>query len=391
MKYLAIGLGVVALAAVGAVGAALGTEHRPAPIEPTEVICGADTQELTKNEPFQMVSWNLQYGASRKHQFFYDGGEAVHVPEEDVRWTLDAVNQVLTEINPELMLLQEVDRGSKRTSDIDQHLDYVNATGATCHTSAPYHKSPFVPVPSGNALGKVDMELSLLTQTKMTRGERIQLAMLDEPRARQMFNLKRALLWGEVPVHGMDLPLAIAVTHLSAFSFGDGTLERQIGQLKDWMDARPEGQPWILAGDLNLLPPGDDKMRLENERDLYADSNNPVDVLFEAGFHEIFQDPLAPENRTYLSYGTSEPDRKIDYVFIGGPIHLLEAQVIRGEALEISDHLPIRAKFVVGDAPAAPEPEPVMEPAPEPLLDGVQDPGMDPAPEMDADTETQNE
>ena len=120
-------------------------------------------------------------------------------------------------------------------------------------------------------------------------------------------------------------------------------------------------------------------------------SNNPVDVLFEAGFHEIFQDPLAPENRTYLSYGTSEPDRKIDYVFIGGPIHLLEAQVIRGEALEISDHLPIRAKFVVGDAPAAPEPEPVMETAPEPLLDGVQDPGMDPAPEMDADTETQNE
>lgn len=357
MKYLAIGLGVVVLAVAGTLGAALGTEHRPAPIEPTEVVCAEQVKTLSKNEPFQMVSWNLQYGASRKHQFFYDGGEAVHVPESDVRWTLDAVNGVLTDINPELMLLQEVDRGSKRTANIDQHVDYVNATGAKCHTSAPYHKSPFVPVPSGDALGKVDMELSLLTQTQLTRGERIQLAMLDEPRARQMFNLKRALLWGEVPVDGMDQPLAIAVTHLSAFSFGDGTLEKQVGQLQDWMASRPEGQPWILAGDFNLLPPGDDKMRLEHERDLYADSDNPVDVLFEAGFQELFADQLAPENRTYLSFGTSEPDRKIDYVFIGGPIHVLEAEVIRGDALQISDHLPIRAKLVVGDAPAPPEPE----------------------------------
>ena len=383
MKYLAIGLGVVVLAAAGAVGAALGTEHRPAPIEPTEVVCAPDTQALTKNEPFQVVSWNLQYGASRKYQFFYDGGEAVHVAEEDVRWTLNAVNEVLTDINPELMLLQEVDRGSKRTADIDQHMDYVNATGAKCHTSAPYHKSPYVPVPSGDALGKVDMELSLLTQTTMTRGERIQLAMLDEPRARQMFNLKRALLWGEVPVDGMELPLAIAVTHLSAFSFGDGTLERQIGQLKDWMASRPEGQPWILAGDFNLLPPGDDKMRLEHERDLYADSNNPVDVLFDAGFHEIFEDQLAPANRTYLSYGTSEPDRKIDYVFIGGPIHVLEAEVIRGDALQISDHLPIRAKFVVGDAPVEPEPQQELELL-EPPVEGE-------AVEMGADTEPQTE
>ncbi len=391
MKYLAIGLGVVVLAAAGAVGAAVGTEHKPAPIEPTEVVCGADTQELTKNEPFQMVSWNLQYGASRKHQFFYDGGEAVHVPEEDVRWTLDAVNKVLTDIDPELMLLQEVDRGSKRTGGIDQHMDYVNATGAKCHTSAAYHKSPYVPVPSGDALGKVDMELSLLTKTKMSSGERIQLAMLDEGRARRMFNLKRALLWGEVPVSGMDLPLAIAVTHLSAFSFGDGTLEKQIGQLKDWMEARPEGQPWILAGDFNLLPPGDDKMRLEHERDLYADSDNPVDVLFDAGLREIFEDQLAPANRTYLSFGTSEPDRKIDYVFVGGPIHVLEAEVIGGEALQISDHLPIRAKFVIGDAPAEPAPEPEPEVLPEPETEGMDAPMDGEAPEMGADTEPQTE
>ena len=36
--------------------------------------------------------WNVQYAGSRKHHFFYDGGEAVHVPEHaDVANAIGAV------------------------------------------------------------------------------------------------------------------------------------------------------------------------------------------------------------------------------------------------------------------------------------------------------------
>lgn len=371
MKFVAIGLGVVGLAAAGTVIGAMASEYNPAPIEPAEQTCESPKRSIQKDVPFEVLSWNLQYGASRKYQFFYDGGDAVHVAPEDVQWTLDAASNVMEEIDPELYLLQEVDRGSKRTGKVDQLQDYLAAADTDCWAAAPYHKSPYVPVPSGDALGKVDMELALLSHAPMSHGERIQLAMLDEARVRRMFNLKRALLWAEVQVEGLDQPLAIASTHLSAFSYGDGTLEKQVQQLNDWMAARPPGQPWILAGDMNLLPPGDDKDRLTQEADLYADESNPIEPLFQAGWQEVFGDAqLDPENRTYVSFGQAEPDRKIDYIFYGGPIHVLEAEVVRGEALEISDHLPIRAQFVIGDKPQ-PASEDTLAPT-EPPADPVE-------------------
>ena len=111
-----------------------------------------------------------------------------------------------------------------------------------------------------------------------------------------------------------------------------------------------------------LLPPGDDKQRLATERDLYADEGNPIDVLFPR-FQEVCADPLAPENRTYLPFGESEPDRKIDYLFYGGPLKLIEAEVLR-EASHISDHLPIVAVFEIEDPSASDEEPPAVEEPP---------------------------
>jgi endonuclease/exonuclease/phosphatase family metal-dependent hydrolase len=162
-------------------------------------------------------------------------------------------------------------------------------------------------------------------------------------------------LAAELPIAGGGPPLAVAVTHLSAFSYGDGTLVQQVDALAAWMAARPPDQPWILAGDLNLLPPGDDPKRLAVESELYADDPNPVERLLPR-FQEAFADPLDPGVRTYLPFGAAEPDRKIDYVFYGGPIRLTGAEVLR-EHSQISDHLPIRVQFQLGgdlsnDAPA---------------------------------------
>ena len=184
----------------------------------------------------------------------------------------------------------------------------------------------------------------------------------------QAFNLKRALLEGEVKTEGLDHNLALANTHLSAFSRGDGTLGKQVATLADWMGRRPAHQPWILAGDFNLLPPGDYPQRLTTESELYADANNPIETLLPR-FQEIAADPLDPANRTYLPFGAAEPDRKIDYVFYGGPLKLVEAEVLRS-ASAISDHLPLRVVFEVLD-PNAPPP---------PVLEELVPPDEEPAP-----------
>ena len=339
------------------------TEYAPADRTPVPVEGPGDGPGLAVGTPFRVVSWNLQYGASRKHRFFYDGGEAVHVPAEDVTATVGAIRAMLATERPDIALLQEIDRDSTRTGRVDQLPAYVEGMKATAWSAAPYHQAGFVPKPFTNPLGRVHMALGILTRGGHVNAERHQLALMDEPRVVQALNLKRALLTAEVPVAGLDQPLAVAVTHLSAFSFGDGTLEKQVAALEAWMDARPEGQPWILAGDFNLLPPGDDKDRLSTEADLYADASNPVDALIPR-FRELFGDrQLDPSTRTYLPFGFDEPDRKIDYFFVGGPIRVLDARVMRDQS-EVSDHLPILASLVIGELPV-PEPAPTGD-APEP-------------------------
>jgi endonuclease/exonuclease/phosphatase family metal-dependent hydrolase len=356
LKYLLVGVvGLVALLGLLVLLAAL-TEHRPDPVEPVAVSCEGATTPLKVGEPIKILSWNVQYGASRKHQFFYDGGQAVHVPIEDVKETTAAIASALSAYGADVLLLQEIDSDSARTHRINQGPIYKKGAGAVCEAVTTYHRSPFVPSPTTNPLGRVDMGLQLLTRSApLAKAERIQLALLDEPRIVQMFNLKRALLTAEVPIEGWPQPLALAVTHLSAFSKGDGTLAKQVAQLRAWMDARPKDQPWILAGDFNLLPPGDDPGRLAAEGDAYRDPVNPMEALLK-DYRDIFGDAqLDPMNRTYLPFGFPEPDRKIDYVLVGGPIEVIEAKVLREHAA-ISDHLPLVATLRIGPAPAPPEP-----------------------------------
>lgn len=314
----------------------------PAQLE-VETRCAADAPPLSSGQEFTVTSWNLQFGAGRAQHFFYDGGDAVQVPATEVSETIAGMVAAISSIDPDIALLQEVDRGSSRTQKIDQLPAYAAALDARCDASSPYHRSPFVPQPLSNPMGRVDMHLALLTRTQMQGAVRHALPLLKESRLRQVFNLKRALLVAELPIDGQELPLAVAVSHLSAFSKGDGTLIEQLGVLQRWMDERPAGQAWILGADLNAPPPDDDLERLGGHAVSYRGSRPAMQALLES-HKTVFAEHLAPAARTWLPYGQAMADRKIDWLFFGGPIELLQARV--GEEFhELSDHLPLIAEF----------------------------------------------
>jgi endonuclease/exonuclease/phosphatase family metal-dependent hydrolase len=336
-----------ALAGLGVVLALLGLGrfvYDPAPVESVAAVCTGEVRELKPGEAFTVLVWNLQFGASRKHKFFYDGGDAVHVPREDVDQTLDAIARVLDLVDADLVLLQEVDRSSARTHGIDQ-LSRL-AGDWPCRLSTPYHRAAYVPHPPGDHLGRVNMNLAVLSRFPLQMGSRIDLPRLVEPWIRRVFNLKRALLAVEIPVEG-ELPLRVGNTHLSAFSRGDGTLGRQVDVLERWVGS---GRRFLLGGDFNLLPPGDDAARLDGGSESYADSNNPLAALLPAHAEVSGEGLLEPAWRTYLPFGAEQPDRKIDYVFHGQDLEVLEARVL-AEHDAISDHLPIFVRLKIKEAP----------------------------------------
>lgn len=360
-------LGLLALL-VGGLYVRFGLLWFPPDVGPGELVCPAEAPALQPGQRLRVLVWNIQYGASRKHHFFYDGGDAVHVPAADVEATLDAIAAVVAREKPDIVLWQELDRGSDRTGRVDQLALLRERLGGPggfpCYAAAAYHKVGYVPHPPHAPMGAVDMQLGVFSRYRLAAATRIQLALLDEPAWRRWFNLRRALLEVHAPVEGAAEPLVLLDTHLSAFSGGDGTLARQIETLAEHAERAERARaPWLLAGDLNSLPPGDDPRRLGADAAWYSDAQTPVGQLFErfASSPPLGALQATPARwRTYLPFGATAPDRTLDYVFYGGGLEVRRHQVLAETA--ISDHLPLRldvglpATATPGEAAAGPQP-----------------------------------
>jgi endonuclease/exonuclease/phosphatase family metal-dependent hydrolase len=308
--------------------------------ETVPVVSGsADARVLAPGEPFSLLSWNIQFSAGRTRHFFFDGGPDVWVPSAEVTAVLEGLRADTR--GYDLLLLQEVDRGSDRTGRIDELGALVS--DAAAWASACYHRSRWVPVPPRRPLGRVDMHLAVVSRLALSAAERRALPPLAEPWWRRAFNLRRAILHVDVPLAD-GRSLAVAVTHLSAFSRGDGTLPRQVAVLRAWMEAQETaGRPFVLAGDLNLLPPDDDPSRLP-DAEQYADAAPPIAALASRWRSVLPLDrPADPALWTYQPYGRTA-DRTLDYVFVSDDVEVLDAQVL---PTSLSDHLPIRAHLCV--------------------------------------------
>ena len=114
---------------------------------------------------------------------------------------------------------------------------------------------------------------------------------------------------------------------------------------------------WVLGGDFNALPPDDDYKRLAEEGASYG-PETPMTKLYES-YTPIWSERTlrdAPKAiRTFLPFGANEPDRTIDYGFVGREVILLGAEVLQER--DISDHLPfvIRMALEPPTAELAPE------------------------------------
>ena len=125
-KLLLFGSG--ALAAVAAALAVLvyALTYHPQPVEPVPVLGGTNAPVLKAGQKLRILSWNVQYLAGKNYLFWYEtpagyqGPVAERPSTEDIARTLAEVARIMTEEKPDIVLLQELDDGSKRTDYMDQ-------------------------------------------------------------------------------------------------------------------------------------------------------------------------------------------------------------------------------------------------------------------------------
>lgn len=338
---LALGLLVLTLLLAG--GVYLLTYH-PEQVEKAELTCPATAPELESRQQVRVLSWNVQYLAGRGYVFWYDlpdgDGPDKRPSRASLERTLGEVVDVIREEDPDVVLLQEVDRGSDRTDDEDQlALIKARLAGAyPCTAAAYYHKARFVPHPE--IMGSVGMSLGVLSKTRITSATRYQLPHICGDPVTVAFNFDRAVLATELAVEDGQALTALQ-THLDAFAQGCDTMERQVAAVQEVLDDTPGS--WLIGGDFNLLATRTAYERLgKPQQGYFVDGTTELTPLLGRFRHFPTEQQIDSGDPSFFTHfpndpSVGRPDRTIDYFFYSAGLRVKD-QRIRQDRPKVSDH-----------------------------------------------------
>jgi len=360
MKLLKIAkwLGIVIAGAIAALAILIyATTFHPAETQDEAFVSPATAPVLKPGARVKVLSWNIQYMAGKNYVFFYDllagDGPDERPSAKDVVLTLGEIVRIIRSENPDIVLIQEIDEGSKRT-DYENQLEKLLAElpeSYSSYTSTFYHKAAFVPHP--RIKGSVGLKLATISKYRISKAVRHQLPIIPDNLLVRQFNFKRCILEARIPVEG-GKDLAVFNTHFDAFAQGSDTMKKQAAYAMALFEkTTPEVSGWLIGGDFNLLPPGKSYGRLPAPQRAYFNEDTELAPLF-GKYRSVpsLAEINGPDYLRWLSHYPNDPavkapDRTIDFIFLSDSVVLMEHYIRQGETWMISDHLPLVADIIV--------------------------------------------
>jgi endonuclease/exonuclease/phosphatase family metal-dependent hydrolase len=336
--------------------------YHPRDNQTVRVARSSDAPMLKPGQKMKILTWNVQYMAGKGHVFFYDvqgnNGPDARPTTSEVSQTLQEVARVIRDESPDVILLQEIDDGSRRTDYRDELAELLTLlpSGYCCSASAFYHKAWFVPHP--RIMGAVGMKLAVISKYQISAAVRHQLPLMPGDPLTQLFNFKRCVLETRLPVEGGGNFVALT-THLDAFAQGNNTMERQVAMVLSLLGSLDQQRtPWVIGGDFNLLPPGAYPLLREDQRYLF-NKDSEIEPLFQ--HYQSVPNLLETgggQRQTWFTHFPNDPkvaapDRTIDYLFFSDNVTLGRHYVRQSDCLRISDHFPVVAEIKLPEAPSA--------------------------------------
>ncbi|CAA6829047.1 MAG: Unknown protein [uncultured Aureispira sp.] len=313
--------------------------------------------DTIKAGPLRFLNWNVGYGGlgassnffyDNGNPFFFSGGKMVRSPKAAVEANIQGIADFIAQEKADFVLLQEVDRNSKRSYYINQHERYLEQLPNYSNSFAPNYKVERVVIPVAepwHVMGKMESGLSSYSKYKSNQSTRYQFpGSYGWPD--YIFHLDRCLSVQHYPtIHPEGKELVVINTHNSAYD-GGKLKDDEMAYFKQLvLQEYEQGNYIVVGGDWNQTPPGISSDAVEKSLGLptskaFYPANIASDFMPE-GWQWVY-DLTSPTNRSMidvLDYGKTTVTL-VDFYLVSPNVRVKK---IEGKNLKFknSDHNPI--------------------------------------------------
>ena len=248
----------------------------------------------------------------------------------------------LKALAPDIVALQEVDFGSKRSYGVDQAKAIAQGLELDFGAIAISWDKNYVPFPywpPAAHFGKMLSGQSIISRHPIQENSRIVLEKVaDNPFYYNAFYLDRLAQVAQIQFGGQ--PLIVINVHLEAFD--EPTRVSQTQFVRSLAEDYAKTYPVILVGDFNSA----------HNRGTFVDASGIDHGETQFSIKEMLASkklvsavPQADWTGENLTFPSNQPEYKLDYIFYTpDTIEMVETQVVNA-AGEASDHLPIMMRF----------------------------------------------
>jgi exonuclease III len=254
LKAILIMIAVLVLGFIGLIVYAMISDYKP---EEKELISKSDNPSLLKDShTFSLLTWNIGYaGLDKNMDFFMDGGTKVITPNDRCLDNISHIGDFLLKNDTiDFILIQEIDRNSKRIYRIDQYEKIAGILSDYHPFFAKNYKVFFVPAPPANPMGKVLSGIAIFSKFIPESSTRYSLpGHYGFPT--QLFQLDRCFMVNRYRIEN-GKELVLINTHNEAFDKSGYIRKAQMVRLREYvLNEYNSGNYVIAGGDWNQYPP----------------------------------------------------------------------------------------------------------------------------------------
>lgn len=337
---------IIAIAFAGLIAFISLTEYKPDKVERIRIY-GNSSKGVKKGDSIKMMSWNIGYGALGDNaDFFMDGGNHVLTSSKNrVKKNIKSISGEIRKQSPDITMIQEVDKDSRRSYYINQVEKLGKAMDGSEYYYARNYKAAFVPYPIP-PLGKMDSGIMTISRLKANSAKRVSLPVSFTWPVRTV-NLKRCLLISRTKVKGTGKELVYINLHLEAYDKGAGKKAQTRALNRILKQEAAKGNYVIAAGDFNQTFNNVDTNEYKVQKELWKPGI--IDISEYDSSLNFVMDSTTPTCRSLDKPLKGANKLKFQYYVIDGMIYSSNIEMSYCKTVDLgfknSDHNPVVAEI----------------------------------------------